>query len=64
MRLGSKYVEPTWCGKIILPNAARFSLHILRSLSGCLALVEEAPELQKIVHTKRRAASGDATEVI
>jgi hypothetical protein len=52
------------CGKILLSNAARFSLHTLRSFPGLFALVHEMPELQKIVHTKRRSASGDVIEGI
>lgn len=49
---------------MILPHAARFYLHIKRSFPSLLALVEEAPELQKIVHPKRGSASGDAIESI
>ncbi len=52
------------CGNIILTTAAIFSLRILPSFSGFLALVEEAPQLQQIVHTECRPASGDAAEGI
>jgi hypothetical protein len=41
------------CGIIILSNAAILILHILRFLAVLLALVEEVPELQKVVHSKR-----------
>jgi hypothetical protein len=41
------------CGIILLSHAAIFILHILRSLADLLALIEELPELQKVVHTKR-----------
>ncbi len=54
----------TRCGKILLPNAAIFSLHTLRPFPGLFAVVKETPELQKIVHTKRRSASGDAIKGI
>jgi hypothetical protein len=54
----------TQCGKITLPSAARFSLHTLRSFPVLSVLVKEAPELQEIVHTKCRPASGDAIEGI
>ena len=52
------------CGKIPLLNAVIFSLHTLRSYPGLFALVQQTPELQKIVRTKRRSASGDVIEGI
>jgi len=57
-------VVPTRCGKILLLYAAISFLHIVRSFSGLFAVVEQTPERQKIVHTKRRSASGDAIEGI
>ena len=62
--LDNNGVAPAGCGEILLPTAARFSLHTLSSFPGLLVLVEKAPEFQKIVHTKRRPASGNAMEVI
>ena len=52
------------CGKILLLNATIFPLHTLRSFPGLFALVQQTPEFQKIVHTKRRSASGDVIEGI
>ena len=36
----------------------------MRSLGGLFSRVEKAPEFQKVVNTKRGAASGDAIEGI
>ena len=64
-KTGRQTMKPAGpCGKILLPNAAIFSLHTLRSFPGLCALVQETPELQKIVHPKRRSASGDVIEGI
>jgi hypothetical protein len=40
------------CGIILLTNAAIFILHITRVIARLFVLVEKAPELQQIVHTK------------
>jgi hypothetical protein len=41
------------CGKILLPIAAIFILHIVRSLVGPFAPVEKVSQFQKVIHTKR-----------
>jgi hypothetical protein len=41
------------CGIIVLSYTAAFILHILRPRAALFVFVDEAPELQKIVNTKR-----------
>ena len=40
------------CGIILLSNEAILILHILRSIAGLFAPVEQVPEIQQIVHAK------------
>jgi hypothetical protein len=64
LRSINKNTEPARCGEITLPHAARLYLHILRFFRGMPVFVEEAPKLQKIIHTKCRAAGGHAMKIV
>jgi len=60
----NKDPEQARCGEITLSHAAILSLHILPFFRGMPVFVEEAPKLQKIIHTKRRAAGGHAMKIL